>query len=172
MPKSRQMTIVCIINLEPSSSSTTIKNRAFTDIEKACQRIKASLTVVPFKNLDFGETSALESFYNADVVIVDISTGIVQALGYHVGVRHSMGMKHNIIISCEIDTEVTHPFKLCWGNSYKYLPYTLDNNGACVVADPARGQQIDTQVVNTGDAAPLLCNAIQSVLLEVEKDNK
>ena len=75
-------------------------------------RLKATLTVVPFKKLDFGETAALETFYNADVVIVDISTRIIQALAYHVGVRHSMGMKHNIIISCETDPEITSPFKV------------------------------------------------------------
>lgn len=155
-----------------SATPESARRKAYADIQKACQRLKATLTAVPFKKLDFGETSALETFYNADVVIVDISTRIIQALAYHVGVRHSMGMKHNIIISCETDPEITSPFKLYWGNSYKFLPYQVDSNGTCVVVDPARGQQLDTQVVNNADPLPTLWSSIQNILLEMEKDNK
>lgn len=61
-----------------------------------------------FQKLDFGETSFLDIFYNAEVAVVDMSLPMHQApLFYHIGIRQSMGMKHNIVTIFDSDAEMT-----------------------------------------------------------------
>lgn len=51
-----------------------------------------------FERLDFGETKSLDTFYNADIALVDFTITHQQpSLCYHVGIRESMGQTYNII---------------------------------------------------------------------------
>ncbi len=75
--------------------------------------MKAQLTLIPFKRLDFGETDVLDKFYNADVAIVDMSVQEQQwALFYHVGMRESMAMPKTIILLHDTDPEFTLSVKV------------------------------------------------------------
>lgn len=70
--------------------------------------VQATLENIQFQKLDFGETQILDMFYNADVVIVDMTIATQQSsLYYHVGVRQSMGMKYNVVIANDYDPELT-----------------------------------------------------------------
>ncbi|XP_050393455.1 mitogen-activated protein kinase kinase kinase 15 isoform X3 [Patella vulgata] len=147
------------------------KERAFLEIQRACECVKAKLDTVVFQKLDFGELAVLDTFYNADVAIVDMSTPIQQAsLFYHLGIRESMGMKHNIVLCYDFDPELTLSLRLSCGTGTTFFAYTIDGCNACIVSDPSLPRITGDSCANHD--VPTLLKKLKSTLNDVEDFNR
>ncbi|KAJ4441945.1 hypothetical protein ANN_11809 [Periplaneta americana] len=129
------MDVVCVIDLH-QPEHLTHRKRALEEVRQACVLVNANMNHIQFEKLDFGETNVLDTFYNADVAVVDLSIQLQQsALFYHLGVRESFGMKENILLYNDYDTEATLRLKLSCG-SYTFVSYRLVDCGTCVTTNP------------------------------------
>ncbi|XP_053396174.1 mitogen-activated protein kinase kinase kinase 5-like isoform X8 [Mercenaria mercenaria] len=155
-------------NVNPITLLTNRKN-ALEQIDKACKSIEATLENIQFQKLDFGETQILDTFYNADVVIVDMTIATQQSsLFYHVGVRQSMGMKYNVVIANDTDPELTVSLRLSCGPGVVFFPYTKDASGVIIVQD---GTVAYTDVCVHPETGPSLLNKLKKFLSDVDDES-
>lgn len=98
-PSKQKINIVFVADLKQDSITLKHRQRALECVESVCQEMEANLQLVQYEELDSNVPSALESFYNADASILDISIENQRnSLFYHLGVRESFSMKQNILI--------------------------------------------------------------------------
>ena len=92
---STSTSVVCLFS-EPSTTCET----ALEELKAACALAKTvQMTRVDFEKLDFGETTVLDMFYGAEMVVVDISVSVQRTtLFYHLGVRESFGKEKNVVL--------------------------------------------------------------------------
>ncbi|XP_017781301.1 PREDICTED: mitogen-activated protein kinase kinase kinase 15 isoform X2 [Nicrophorus vespilloides] len=124
-----EMDVVCLIDICQNANLGNRK-KAFEEVQQACSMVGANLMHI---QLDFGESTVIGSFYNADVAIVDLSLPAQQStLFYHLGVRESFNMKQNILIYNDADPDTTLRLKLSCGN-YTFISYKLsDDQSTCL----------------------------------------
>uniref|UniRef100_A0A0N5AZ13 Protein kinase domain-containing protein n=1 Tax=Syphacia muris TaxID=451379 RepID=A0A0N5AZ13_9BILA len=95
----RKLQVVLVID-QKASKTPRAREMACSELQKVADSLNINLTRLEFDRLDFGETNALDVFYNADVALVDISLKQqVPSLCYHIGVRESMGQSFNFILN-------------------------------------------------------------------------
>ncbi|CAL1686023.1 unnamed protein product [Lasius platythorax] len=137
VPGRPRMDVACVLDLQQSEHLAQRK-KALDEVRQACNLVNANIHHIQFEKLDFGETNVLDTFYNADVAVVDLSIQLQQsALFYHLGVRESFGMKENILLYNDVDTEATIRLKLSCG-SYTFVSYrVVESCGSCVATNPA-----------------------------------
>lgn len=107
-----RMDVACVLDTQQPEG---IEHRkcALDELKQACSLVNANLQMIQFKKLDFGETNVLDTFYNADVVVIDLSVQLQQsALFYHLGVRESFGMKGSILMHNDLQKEQTLRLKV------------------------------------------------------------
>ncbi|KAM9827738.1 mitogen-activated protein kinase kinase kinase 15 [Neosynchiropus ocellatus] len=111
--KQRSLRVVYVLNdgLKAVMASSP-ESGALQCLQRACDAESALLTTVTFGRLDFGETSVLDSFYDADIAVVDMSDVFRQpSLFYHLGVRESFDMANNVILYHDTDPDTAQSLK-------------------------------------------------------------
>ncbi|KAM3718443.1 Mitogen-activated protein [Dirofilaria immitis] len=138
----RKLQIVLVMDLK-AAKNMKIREMACNDVQKVADSLNVNLTQLDFDRLDFGETNALDVFYNADVALVDVSIAQQQpSLCYHIGVRESMGQSYNIILTEETSESLVKALK----KTLAHLPlivYMLSNDSSSLLSAD-KTSKIDT----------------------------
>ncbi|KAM6900416.1 mitogen-activated protein kinase kinase kinase 15 [Xenentodon cancila] len=111
--KQRSLRVVYVLNDGLKSVMVSSpESGALQCLQRACDSESALLTTVTFGRLDFGETAVLDSFYDADIAVVDMSDVFRQpSLFYHLGVRESFDMANNVILYHDTDPDTAQSLK-------------------------------------------------------------
>uniref|UniRef100_A0A671SZB9 mitogen-activated protein kinase kinase kinase n=1 Tax=Sinocyclocheilus anshuiensis TaxID=1608454 RepID=A0A671SZB9_9TELE len=138
-PRSRTRALsVMYIAVEDGSVPQTEANLSLICLTEACADAHAVLKSISFERIALGTTEILDTFYNADVVVVGIDNTICQpSLFYHLGVRESFSMTNNVILYCnkrEDDLQVVKVRNTQCG-SYTFIPYMVSPQGKVFVSD-------------------------------------
>ncbi|KAM6370920.1 LOW QUALITY PROTEIN: mitogen-activated protein kinase kinase kinase 6 [Pluvialis apricaria] len=123
----RALSVVFVLGREPAACP------ALRSLRDACRDLRARLHALPFGTLALGDTAALDRFYNADVAVVELSDSVCQpSLFYHLGVRESFNMSHNVLLCCQADLPPLQALQedICQKNSdlcssYTFIPYAV-----------------------------------------------
>uniref|UniRef100_A0A674PF44 mitogen-activated protein kinase kinase kinase n=1 Tax=Takifugu rubripes TaxID=31033 RepID=A0A674PF44_TAKRU len=126
--KSRPVTVAYVVNGETSQQSNA-ESLALQCLRDACDMVGSRLETVNFGQLDFGETTVLDTFYNADIAVVEMTDAFRQlSLFYHLGVRESFSMANNIILYCDTNSDSLQSLQVsartCSAN-YAFIPYMV-----------------------------------------------
>ncbi|XP_015596233.1 mitogen-activated protein kinase kinase kinase 15 isoform X3 [Cephus cinctus] len=163
-----RMDVVCVLDLQQPEHLVQRK-RALEEVRQACSLVNANMHHIQFEKLDFGETNVLDTFYNADVAVVDLSIQLQQSsLFYHLGVRESFGMRENILLYNDMDTEATIRLKLSCGN-YTFVSYRVVECGSCVSTSPAASRATGEEVI---DPKQHLTLKLKKLFQDVEVQSK
>uniref|UniRef100_A0A8C1AHJ5 mitogen-activated protein kinase kinase kinase n=1 Tax=Cyprinus carpio carpio TaxID=630221 RepID=A0A8C1AHJ5_CYPCA len=138
--KNRAVQVSYVRNSE-TSQPLSPENMALQCLKDACDTVGFKLDIIPFGKLDFGETSVLDHFYNADIAVVEMTDAFRQpSLFYHLGVRESFSMANNIILYCDLNSDSLHSLQTCAAN-YTFIPYmvTPQNKVYCCESSLMKG---------------------------------
>uniref|UniRef100_A0A1A8UJU0 mitogen-activated protein kinase kinase kinase n=1 Tax=Nothobranchius furzeri TaxID=105023 RepID=A0A1A8UJU0_NOTFU len=137
LAKQRSLRVVYVLNDGLKSvMASSPESGALQCLQRACDSESALLTTVTFGRLDFGETTVLDSFYDADIAVVDMSDVFRQpSLFYHLGVRESFDMANNVILYHDTDPDTAQSLKdmvaqknTASSGNYYFIPYIVTPN--------------------------------------------
>ncbi|XP_076023216.1 mitogen-activated protein kinase kinase kinase 5 [Genypterus blacodes] len=179
----RPVTVAYVVNGEWSQQSNIAESMALQCLKDACDTAGSKLATVHFGKLDFGETSVLDRFYNADIAVVEMTDAYRQpSLFYHLGVRESFSMANNIILYCDTNSDSLQSLQeiICQKNTtcsanYTFIPYmvTPHNKVYCCESSLMKGltelMQPSFEMLLGPICMPLLDRFVQ--LLKVSQAN-
>uniref|UniRef100_A0A3B4YUM8 mitogen-activated protein kinase kinase kinase n=1 Tax=Seriola lalandi dorsalis TaxID=1841481 RepID=A0A3B4YUM8_SERLL len=170
--KNRPVTVAYVVNGEASQQNNA-ESMALQCLKDACDTVGSKLETVNFSKLDFGETTVLDRFYNADLAVVEMTDAFRQpSLFYHLGVRESFSMANNIILYCDTNSESLQSLQV---TNYTFIPYmvTPHNKVYCCESSLMKGltelMQPSFEMLLGPICMPLLDRFIQ--LLKVSQAN-
>uniref|UniRef100_A0A673LP27 mitogen-activated protein kinase kinase kinase n=1 Tax=Sinocyclocheilus rhinocerous TaxID=307959 RepID=A0A673LP27_9TELE len=142
-PRSRTRALsVVYIAVDDGSAPPTEASLSLTCLKEACADAHAVLKSISFERIALGTTEILDTFYNADVVVVEMNNTICQpSLFYHLGVRESFSMTNNVILYCnkrEDDLQVVkvrHNAHKTSFRNYTFIPYMVSPQGKVFACD-------------------------------------
>uniref|UniRef100_A0A8C7XL34 mitogen-activated protein kinase kinase kinase n=1 Tax=Oryzias sinensis TaxID=183150 RepID=A0A8C7XL34_9TELE len=147
--RTRPVSVAYIVN-EDASVPQTEENLSLKCLKEACADAHATLKTFSFETVSLGTTDILDSFYNADVAVVQMSDTFCQpSLFYHLGVRESFCMTNNIILYCYKQDGDLQALKVNMGHvclfqkncyrsqcgSYTFIPYMVSPQGKLIAWD-------------------------------------
>ncbi|XP_072249938.1 mitogen-activated protein kinase kinase kinase 5 [Leuresthes tenuis] len=132
--RTRAISVTYIVN-EDASVPQTEENLSLKCLKEACADAYAVLKTISYERVLLGTTDVLDSFYNADVAVVEMSdTFCQQSPFYHLGVRESFNMTNNIILYCyKQDSDLQALKEQC--GSYTFIPYVVSPQGKVFACD-------------------------------------
>ncbi|KAK7158001.1 hypothetical protein R3I93_009256 [Phoxinus phoxinus] len=135
-PRSRTRALnVVYIAVGDRSVPQTEENILHACLIEACEDACAVLKNVSFELIALGTTDILDTFYNADVVVVEMNNSTCQpSLFYHLGFRESFGMTNNVILYGYKQEEHLRIVKEQCG-SYTFIPYIVSPQGKVFACD-------------------------------------
>ncbi|KJH42006.1 hypothetical protein DICVIV_12008 [Dictyocaulus viviparus] len=84
----RKLQVVIVID-QKVQKNLRVREMALKDVQNVADTLNVNLTQIDFDRLDFGEANALDTFYNADVALVDVTVQQQQpSLCYHIDCSH------------------------------------------------------------------------------------
>ncbi|XP_011935341.1 PREDICTED: mitogen-activated protein kinase kinase kinase 6 isoform X2 [Cercocebus atys] len=143
--RSRPLSVVYVLTREPQpglepGEGTEAEPLPLRCLREACAQLPRprpppQLRSLPFGTLALGDTAALDAFYNADVVVLEVSSSLVQpSLFYHLGVRESFSMTNNVLLCSQADLPDLQALRDCVG-SYTLIPYVVTATGRVLCGD-------------------------------------
>ncbi|XP_012548538.1 mitogen-activated protein kinase kinase kinase 15 isoform X1 [Bombyx mandarina] len=163
-----RMDIACVLDVS-HTSNISHRKRALEEVRLAAELVNANLHHIHFEKLDFGETNVLDTFYNADVALVDLSVQLQQSsLLYHLGVRESFDMKENVLLYNDVDPDSTLRLKISLPN-FLFVSYKLTDVGTCVTTNPAATK---FKGEDSADPKQHLTLRLKNILQDVEVQTK
>ncbi|KAH9628726.1 hypothetical protein HF086_003680 [Spodoptera exigua] len=166
-----RMDIACVLDIT-QTLNLAHRKRALEEVRLASELVNANLHHIPFEKLDFGETNVLDTFYNADVALVDLSLQVQQSsLLYHLGVRESFDMKENVLLYNDVDADSTLRLKFPQLSlpNFLFVSYKLTEAGTCVTTNPAATK---FKGDDSADPKQPLTLRLKNVLQDVEVQTK
>ncbi|XP_037683957.1 mitogen-activated protein kinase kinase kinase 6 isoform X3 [Choloepus didactylus] len=149
----RPLSVVFVLTAEPRTGAEPgagieAEPLPLRCLREACAQLPGprpppQLSSLPFGTLALGDTAALDSFYNADVVVLEVSSSLAQpSLFYHLGVRESFSMTNNVLLCAQADLpdlqalreDVFQKNSDCVG-SYTLIPYVVTASGRVLCGD-------------------------------------
>uniref|UniRef100_A0A8D2AP06 mitogen-activated protein kinase kinase kinase n=1 Tax=Sciurus vulgaris TaxID=55149 RepID=A0A8D2AP06_SCIVU len=170
--RSRPLSVVYVLTREPRpgvepGEGTQAEPLPLRCLREACAQLPGprpppQLRSLPFETLALGDTAALDSFYNADVVVLEVSNSLAQpSLFYHLGVRESFSMTNNVLLCSQAELPDLQALRDCAG-SYTLIPYVVTATGRVLCGDAGLLRGLADGLVQAGVGTealltPLVC---------------
>eukprot|EP00069_Balaena_mysticetus_P016360 bmy_01998T0 len=164
--RSRPLSVVYVLTREPQpladpETGAEAEPLPLRCLREACAQLpgprpRPQLRSLPFGTLALGDTSALDSFYNADVVVLEVSSSLAQpSLFYHLGVRESFSMTNNVLLCSQADLPDLQALRDSVG-SYTLIPYVVTATGRVLCGDAGLLRGLADGLVQAGVGTEVL----------------
>uniref|UniRef100_UPI00358FBA8C mitogen-activated protein kinase kinase kinase 15-like n=1 Tax=Myxine glutinosa TaxID=7769 RepID=UPI00358FBA8C len=144
-------------------------------VQDACETTDSLLEHATFGSLDFGEAAVLDSFYYADVALVEVGDCYRQpSLFYHVGVRESFNSRSTALLYGGTDPDTASSLQASCGSVYTFLTYCVAPCGQAILCEwqsglrrqPVASSAIETPVGQPN--GPLLVERLVEMLQHIQ----
>ncbi|XP_026227916.1 mitogen-activated protein kinase kinase kinase 5 [Anabas testudineus] len=161
--RTRALSVAYIVNVDASVPQTE-ENLSLKCLKEACADAHAAFKTISFESISVGTTDTLDSFYNADVAVVEMSDTFCQpSLFYHLGVRESFSMTNNIILYCyKQDGDLQAVKEQC--GSYTFIPYIVSPHGKVFACDATIMTGIQELMQPSFQLEPLLTPLVETLV--------